>query len=97
MIIAEFQVEDKVNKPKFFQKTFLVANTKFEMILKILFFKINNAIMLFDKKTLIWKFYTTNKALFIIEQVFIIDPKEFIIAALTFENEIFVMYITILK
>ena len=51
IIIANFQVEDKASRPRFFQKTFLVADTKFEMILGILFLKISNADMSFGEKT----------------------------------------------
>ena len=43
MVIADFQVEDKGGRPKFFQKTFLVADTKFEVIPGISFLKLNNA------------------------------------------------------
>ena len=52
MIIADFWVEDKGGRLKFFQKTFLVANTKFEVILRISFLKINNANVSFSKKIL---------------------------------------------
>ena len=52
MVIADLQVDDKANRPRFFQKTFLVADTKFEVILGMLFLKISNADKLFDKKTL---------------------------------------------
>ena len=52
IVIADFQVEDKDSKPKFFQKTFFVANTKFEVILKMLFVKLSNADMSFNKRTL---------------------------------------------
>ena len=52
MVIADFQIEDKINKPRFFQKIFLVSNTKFEVILGIFFLKIRNADMSFNKKTL---------------------------------------------
>ena len=52
MVIANFQMEDKSGKPRFFQKTFLVANTKFEVILRMFFLKISNADMLFEEKTL---------------------------------------------
>ena len=52
IVIADFQIEVKVNKPRFFQKAFLVANTKFEIILRILFLKLSNADMLFGEKTL---------------------------------------------
>ena len=50
MVIINFLVKDKANKPKFFQKTFLMADTKFEVILGILFLKISNADMSFGKK-----------------------------------------------
>ena len=53
MIIADFEVENKANKPRFFQETFLVANTKFEVILGMFFLKISNADILFGKETLI--------------------------------------------
>ena len=52
MVIADFQVENKGSRPKFFQKTFLVADIKFEVILGLLFLKISNADMSFGKKTL---------------------------------------------
>ena len=51
-IIADFQVKDKASRPRFFQETFLIANTKFEVILGMFFLKISNADMLFGKKTL---------------------------------------------
>ena len=52
IVIADFQVEDKANRPRFFQETFLVANTKFEVILRIPFLKISIADMSFDEGTL---------------------------------------------
>ena len=64
-----FQVEDKASRPRFFQEIFLVANTQFEVILRMLFLKISNADMSFSEKTLTWKTYTINKALPTTEQV----------------------------
>ena len=52
MVIVDFQVEDKGGKPRFFQEIFLIANTKFEVILGMFFLKINNADMAFDKEIL---------------------------------------------
>ena len=52
IVIANFQVKDKISRPGFFQKTFLLADIKFKMILRIFCLKINNANVLFDKKTL---------------------------------------------
>ena len=52
MVIVDFQVEDKSGRPRFFQETFLVANTKFEVILGMPFLKISNTDVAFDEKTL---------------------------------------------
>lgn len=38
MIIVDFQVKDKVNKPKCFQEIFLVTDIKFEAILAMLIY-----------------------------------------------------------
>ena len=95
MVIADFQVEDKTNRPRFFQETFLVVDTKFEVILGLLFLKINNADMLFGEKTLTWKTYTINKALPTTKQVQIINKKNFVIAALDADSKIFVIHVVI--
>ena len=63
MVIADFQVEDKSGRPRFFQEIFLVVDTKFEVILGMPFLKISNADVAFSEATLTWKSYTTNKAL----------------------------------
>ena len=52
IVIADFQMEDKVGRPRFFQKTFLVTDTKFEVILRMPFLKISNADVAFGKRTL---------------------------------------------
>ena len=52
MVIADFQVEDKGSKPRFFQETFLVANTKFQVVLGMPFLKISNTDMSFGRKIL---------------------------------------------
>ena len=95
MVMANFQVEDKGGRPKFFQEIFLVANTKFEMILKILFLKLNNADVSFNKEILMWKSYITNKVLPSTKQVQIIDSQEFVIAVLDADSETFVIHMAI--
>lgn len=62
-MVAEFQTKDKIEKPRFFQEKFLVANTKFKVILERLFLKINNTNISFNKKTLTWKSYIISKIL----------------------------------
>ena len=95
MVIADFQVEDKGGSPRFFQETFLIADTKFEVILGISFIKISNANIAFGQGTLTWKLYTTNETLPITKQVQLVDPKEFVIAALDVDSENFVMHVAI--
>ena len=97
IVIAGFQLEDKGGRPKFFQETFLVANTKFKMVLKMPFLKLSNTDISFSERTLTWKLYTTNKALLTIKQVQLVDPKEFIIAALDADSKTFVVYVAIWK
>ena len=88
-------MENKANRPRFFLKTFLIADIKFEVILRILFLKISNVDILFGKRTFMWKSYTTNKVLFTTKQVQIINLKEFVIVVLNIDNKIFVIYVTI--
>ena len=95
MVIADFQVENKANRLRFFQETFLVADTKFEVILEMLFLKISNANMLFGKKILMLQSYTANKALITTKQVQIIDQKEFVIVALDIDSKWFVVNMAI--
>ena len=95
MVIADFQMEDNGGRPRFFQKTFLVVNTKFEVILGMLFLKISNANVAFGKKTLTWKFYTTNKVLLTTKQVKLVNPKEFGVAALDAASETLMVHVAI--
>ena len=95
MVIADFQVEDRSGRPRFFQETFLVADTKFKVILEMPFLKISNADVAFGEGTLTWKSYTTNEALPTTERVQLVDPKEFVIAALDADSETFVVHVAI--
>ena len=97
IMIADFQLEDKVGRPRFFRKTLLVANTKFKAILEMLFLKFSNANILFGKKTLTQKSYTTSKILPTIKQIQIINKKDFVIAMLDINYKTFIMHIVIQK
>ena len=95
MVIADFQIKDKGGRPRFFQETFLVADTKFEVVLGMPFLKISNANVAFGEGTLTWKFYTTNKAIPTTKQVQLVDSKEFVIAALDADSETFIVHVAI--
>ena len=72
-----------------------MANTKFEVILEMPFLKLNNADVSFGEKILMWRTYTTNKALSITKQVQIIDKKDFIIAVLDANSKTFIVHVAI--
>ena len=82
MIIAAFQVVDKLGSFCFFQETFLLADISMEVVLGISFLTFGNANIQFTKKQLTWRTYTTKKALPTTRQVEIIDQKEFAKTAL---------------
>ena len=88
-------MEDKVNRLKFFKESFLVANAKFELILKMFFLKLSNIEVLFGEKVYIWKIYTINEALSTIEQILIIDKKNFIMVILDINNKRFIVHVAI--
>ena len=97
IVIANFQIEDKGGRSRFFQETFLVADTKFEMILEMSFLKLSNTNVSFGEKILSWKSYTTNEALPTTKQIQLVDPKKFVIAALDADSKTFVVYVAIRK
>ena len=52
MVIVDFQVKDKGGRPRFLQETFLVTDTKYELVLGMLFLKISNANVSCGEETL---------------------------------------------
>ena len=72
-----------------------MADTKFKVILGMPFLKISNADVAFGEGMLTWKSYTTNEALPTTERVRLVDPKEFVIAALDADSETFVVHVAI--
>lgn len=97
IIIANFQIEDKVGRPRYFQEIFLIAITKIEMVLEMFFFKFSNVDMSFGNDTFSLRSYIINKALSITKQVWIIDKKDFAIVILDTNNKTFIMYMDIKK
>lgn len=94
-MFADFYIEDNVGKSQYFQKTFFVANTKFEVILKMFFLKFSNADISFNEKAIMWKFYTTNKVLPTTKRVRIINKTDFAIAVLDISSKTFIVYVAI--
>ena len=50
IVIADFQIENKTGRPRFFQEIFLMIDITFEVILEIFFLKLSNADVLFGEE-----------------------------------------------
>ena len=97
MVIAKFLFQDKLKKPSFFEKTFLLADTSMDVILEILFLTINNANVNFPGRKLRWQSYSTSNALPIAQKVELINKKKFARSALNENAGTFVVYIAALE
>ncbi len=82
---------------KFFKKSFLLANVKPNVVLKIFFLTMSNVEVDFQAWDLQWRFYITKNILPTIRQVELIEKKEFTVAVLDSENEAFVIYVATLS
>ena len=93
MVIAGFQVEDKLSRVRFFQESFLLAETSMKVVLEMPFLALSNADIQFAEKELIWRSYTADEALPTTKRVELIDKKEFAKAALDEESETLVVHV----
>ena len=82
IVLASFQVGDKLERTRFFQETFLLADISTEVVLGMPFFALSHADVQLIEKELIWRSYTTTKALPTTKRVELIDKKEFAKAVL---------------
>ena len=94
MVIAGFQVIDKLGRARFFQETFLLADTTMEVVLGMPFLTLSNADIQFAEKELTWRTYTTEDALPTTRRVELIDKKEFAKAALDENIKAFVVHVS---
>ena len=63
MVIAGFSIQDKTGKIRFFEETFLLADTSMEVVLGMLFLALSNANIQFDTESFTWRSYHAAKAL----------------------------------
>ena len=97
MVLANFQVEDKLGRTRFFQETFLLADISAEVVLGMPFLTLSNVEVQFEEKELTWRPYTTAKALPTTKRVELINKKEFAKAALDEKSETFVVHVASLN
>ena len=97
IVIVGFQIEDKLDRVWFFQESFLLANTRMEIVLGMVFVTFSNANIQFREKELTWRFYITAEALPTTKQVELINKKEFAKTVLDEGFETFVVHVAALE
>ena len=93
IVVVAFLVTDKANHIRFFEETFFVANVSPEVVFGMLFFSLSGVDVDFLDLKLQWRTYTTEKALPTTRRIELVGKKEFAIAALDPESEIFIVYV----
>ena len=96
MVIARFSIQDKTGKIRFFDESFLLADTSIELVLRMPFLTLSNTNIQFEIESFTWRPYSTAEALPSARQVELIDKHEFAKAALDENSETFVVHIAAL-
>ena len=97
MTIAGLSIQDESGRARFFEETFLLADSSMEVVLRILFLALSNADIQVDTKSFTWRSYSAAEALPITRRVEFIDKHEFAKAALDKNSETFVVHVTALE
>ncbi len=97
MVVFTFFVSDKDGRERFFEESFLLADIKPDIVLRMPFLTMNNADVDFQVRDLQWRFYTTGDVLPITRQVELIGKKEFAATAFDPEHEVFVIHVATLS
>lgn len=97
MATAGFSVHDKLGRVRFFEETFLLADTSMEVILGMLFLSLSNADVQFGVEELTWRTYAAAKAIPTARRVELIDKHEFVKAALDENSKTFVVHVSALE
>ena len=92
IVTAGFSLQNKLGKVQFFQKTFLMTDTRIEVVLGMLFLTFSNADIRFVEQKLVWRNYSAVEALPTTQRAKIINKKEFTTAALNKEDKTFVVH-----
>ena len=93
MVFAAFLVEDKVNRVRFFEETFLVANVSPEVVFGMLFLTLSGADVDFLGRKLRWGTYSIEKALPTTRRIKLVGKKEFAATALDSKHKSYVVHV----
>ncbi len=91
MVVSNFSILDKDDRKKFFKDSFLLANVKLNVVLKMPFLTISNADIDFQAQDLEWRSYITRNVFLTTRQVELIEKKKFTAATLDPEYKVFIV------
>ena len=93
MVVAAFSVENKANRVRFFEETFLVANVSPKVVFGMPFLTLSDADIDFLGRELRWRTYTTEETLPTTKRVELVGKKEFAAVALDSEHETYLVHV----
>ena len=93
MVIVAFQVKNKLGKARFFQETFLLANTSMKVVLRMPFLTLSNVDIQFAEKELTWRTYITKDTLLTTCWVEFLNKKKFAELVLDENVEAFIVHV----
>ena len=76
IVVSTFFMSNKDGRKRFFEKSFLLADVKPNIVLKMPFLTMSNVDVNFQARDLQWKFYTTENVLPTIKQAKLIKKKK---------------------
>ena len=97
MVMVGFSIQGKTGKIRFFEGTFVFADTSMEIVLGMHFLTLSNSDIQFDTECYTWKSYITAKALPTSRRVKLINNHNFAKAALGENSKTFVVYVAALE
>lgn len=97
MVIACFLLQDILKQAWFFEETFLLADTRMEVVFSLLFFTFLNINVCFIEKKLVWRSYIAAKTLSNTKSVEVICCKKFAASTLDSIKETFKVHVAVLK
>ena len=91
MIIAGFLIQDELGNVRFFEGTFLLADSSMHIVLVMPFLSLRNADIQFDMENLIWRIYSIAEALPTTRQVQLTNKHKFARAILNKNSQTFII------
>lgn len=88
-----FLIENKYRRSQIFEETFLLANFRIDVILKILFFTLNNIKIYLYDRNLDGDYTLLLRPFQLPDNLELIEKKEFVAMTLDKKNETFVIYV----